>query len=378
MKVWPIFSFVILIHLALIGLLLFQPGCQSAGSAPQPEQTRSPAMAPTVAPPSLPAEPVRGLDPAFNAGLGGSPAAAGGGRQLSAPRRPDSTPLQQPDTGLLQPVLEPASDPFRLPGPTTEYEVVSGDTLSAIARKTGTDLSALLAANNLTRQSTIYVGQMLLIPDAGADVVVSPDRPGSVAPEPIGGREIEVRAGDTLSGIAARHGTTVSILKRLNGLSSDTIYVGQKLMTPDSGDSTPPTLPEPPAPTPVVTPSGAGRYTVKPGDTPSGIARSFGVSVASLMEANGISDARRMSVGRELVIPATGSAGGSARTTGAMTPAPVREPSLPEIGRGPSTAPERPVSPQTVDPLDTLESLDGDLPYTDVEEVTAEDPGAGN
>lgn len=373
MKVWPIFSFVIFLHLALIGLLLVQPGCQNAASPPQPEQTRAPALEPQRTPATAPAEPSRGLDPAFNGGLGAPPATVAAGRQLSAPRRPDPTPLRQPDTGLLQPVLEPASDPFRLPASGVQYEVVSGDTLSAIARKTGTDLASLLAANNLTRQSTIYVGQTLTIPAAGAGGSMAAEDSGSAAPEVAGGREITVRAGDTLSGIAARHKTTVSILKRLNNLSSDTIYVGQTLMAPDGGDVAPPTLPEPPVPAPVVTPSGAGRYTVKPGDTPSGIARAFGVSVAALMQANGITDDRRMSVGRELVIPASGAA-----PTGVLPPTPLREPSLPDMGRPASTVPARPVSTPPANPLDTLESLDGDLPYTDVEEVIAEEPGAGN
>lgn len=378
MKVWPIFSFVIFLHLALIGLLLFQPGCQTGASAPAPEQTRAPAVVPRSTPPSAPVQSPRGLDPAFNAGLAATAAPAAGGRTLSAPRRPDPSPLREPDTGLLQPVLEPASDPFRLDQPGSSYEVVSGDTLSAIARKTGTDLSSLLAANGLTRQSTIYVGQTLSIPAWGTAESAAPlAGPADAGPGPVGGREIVVRAGDTLSGIAARQGTTVSILKRLNNLSSDTIFVGQTLLAPDSGEAVPLALPESSSPVPAPTPSGAGRYTVKAGDTPSGIARSFGISVASLMQANGITDARRMSIGRELVIPAPG---GSGMGSGAPVPAPTpsREPSLPEIRRAPSPAPTQPALVQPVDPLDTLESLDGDIPYTDVEEVMVEDPGTGN
>ena len=40
-----------------------------------------------------------------------------------------------------------------------------------------------------------------------------------------------VKRGDTLSGIAAKHGTTVSKLKKLNGLSSDRLQIGQKIKT---------------------------------------------------------------------------------------------------------------------------------------------------
>jgi LysM repeat protein len=379
MKVWPIFSFVILIHLALIGLLMFQPGCQNAATGPSPEATRPSEPASMAGPAQPMPAPARGLDPAFNAGIGGSAPAAVGGRQLSAPRRPDPTPLREPDTGLLQPVLEPVTDSFSLPGPVADYTVVGGDTLSGIARKTGAELGALLRANNLTRESTIYVGQTLVIP-GGAGNAISTQAPVA-EPEPLGGREIEVRSGDTLSGIAARHGTTVSILKRLNNLSSDTIYIGQRLLTPDSGEGPSVPLPLPESPrveTPVL--SGANRYTVQAGDTPSGIARKFGISVAELMQANGITDARRMGIGRELVIPRAGGgvsgpsgAGSSPSSQGVTSP----EPRLPKLGQPAGPVPvARPSSTATA--LDSLESLDGDLPFAEVEEVIAEDPEAGN
>ncbi len=46
-----------------------------------------------------------------------------------------------------------------------------------------------------------------------------------------------VRQGDTLSGIAARYGTTVRDLKAANNLKSDLIKVGQALRIPDAGSA---------------------------------------------------------------------------------------------------------------------------------------------
>lgn len=43
-----------------------------------------------------------------------------------------------------------------------------------------------------------------------------------------------VKSGDTLSGIASKHGTTVAKIKSLNGLKSDLIQVGQKLKLNDA------------------------------------------------------------------------------------------------------------------------------------------------
>jgi len=44
-----------------------------------------------------------------------------------------------------------------------------------------------------------------------------------------GGRSITIRQGDTLSEIAARNGTTVKKLKRLNKISGSSIRAGKKI-----------------------------------------------------------------------------------------------------------------------------------------------------
>ncbi|MFP2962853.1 LysM peptidoglycan-binding domain-containing protein, partial [Myxococcus sp. 1LA] len=76
-----------------------------------------------------------------------------------------------------------------------------------------------------------------------------------------------VRRGDTLSALAQRFNTSVSSLAKSNGISNpNLIYAGQKLRIPDGFDA-------PRA-------SGGGRaassYTVKSGDTLSGIAGRYG------------------------------------------------------------------------------------------------------
>ena len=54
------------------------------------------------------------------------------------------------------------------------------------------------------------------------------------SPDPTpSGKTYTVRSGDTLSGIAARYGTTVAVLCQLNGISNPNyIYVGQVLKLP--------------------------------------------------------------------------------------------------------------------------------------------------
>ncbi len=58
-------------------------------------------------------------------------------------------------------------------------------------------------------------------------------RPSSSKPSRGSGREHVVESGHTLSAIASAYGTTVKAIKQANNLSSDSIYVGQKLFIPE-------------------------------------------------------------------------------------------------------------------------------------------------
>ncbi len=107
------------------------------------------------------------------------------------------------------------SEPVQAAPETFQYTVVSGDTLSGIAARFGTTYQELARINGIPDPDTIYPGQVLNIPDNGGS---------GVAPV------YTVASGDTLSGIAARFGTTYQELARINGIPDpDTIYPGQVL-----------------------------------------------------------------------------------------------------------------------------------------------------
>ncbi len=122
--------------------------------------------------------------------------------------------------------------------------------------------------NNLADPDLIYEGQVLLIPQGGASG-------GTIT--------YTVRAGDTLSEIAARYGTTVTELVRLNGIADrDRIYVGQVLLIPQGGC--------------------VDTYIVQSGDTLTQIASRFGTTVARLAGINGIRNTDRIYVGQVLTL----------------------------------------------------------------------------
>jgi N-acetylmuramoyl-L-alanine amidase len=95
-----------------------------------------------------------------------------------------------------------------------------------------------------------------------------------------------VRPGETLSGIAARYGTSVQRLASLNGIANPSrIFAGQRLRV--SGRA-----------------GGGGTHRVRPGETLSGIAARYGTSVRRLLGLNRISDPNLIIAGSHLKVPA--------------------------------------------------------------------------
>jgi LysM repeat protein len=107
-----------------------------------------------------------------------------------------------------------------------------------------------------------------------------------------------VASGDSLTRIARNHGTTVAELKSANGLTSDTIRIGQELIVPVGGAATGAGQTEKPSVTPV---SGV-THKVVAGDSLSRIARQHHVTIAALKAANGLNN-DTIRIGQELVIP---------------------------------------------------------------------------
>jgi LysM repeat protein len=133
--------------------------------------------------------------------------------------------------GLAFPDEAQACDPV--------YHVVkAGQNLTQIARYYGVTVNAIVRANNLWNPNFIYPGQVLLIPV-----------PCAPPPPPSGCTKIHiVKRGEYLKMIAARYGTTINTLVRLNGIKNpNLIYPGQRLKVPTPCPGPKPTPSPPPS-----------------------------------------------------------------------------------------------------------------------------------
>lgn len=116
------------------------------------------------------------------------------------------------------------------PKPTTSaltYTVVKGDILGKIANQHKISLADLMKWNHLDHH-IIYPGQKLKVSSSATSVEVGQKEESQIT-KPVSSSEYVVQKGDTLGHISSKVGMTVSALKELNNLSSDLIYVGQRL-----------------------------------------------------------------------------------------------------------------------------------------------------
>lgn len=193
---------------------------------------------------------------------------------------------------------------------TSTITVAPGDTLSEIADRNDVSVAQLLEWNDLDDPDRVFSGSTL--------IVSAPDISTTSAPEPDG--QHLVTAGETLSAIAARYGTSIGRLVAANALNNpDRIFVGQRLEL--SGDESASN----PAPEPV---AATRTHTVAPGDTLSGIAVQYSVRTAVLARDNGITDPDRIAVGMTLSIgtPAPSQAPAVTSPTPTTTPAATTAP----------------------------------------------------
>ena len=188
---------------------------------------------------------------------------------------------------------------------TDTYTVQSGDTLWGIANTHDTTVNNLKQINDLT-SDTIYVGQVLKLKQR------STTQQESSQPSQSNSSDFyTVKAGDSLWKIAMGNDLTVSHLKQMNNLTTNTIYVGQQLRIKEGQTNSQASKSNSQT---NQSSQNAGTYTVKAGDTLWGIANDHDTTVNALKQNNHLSS-DTIYVGQVLSLGQTASTGSHSQST---------------------------------------------------------------
>ena len=102
-----------------------------------------------------------------------------------------------------------------------------------------------------------------------------------------------MKKGETLSGIARKHHTSIMKLRQENGLKKgDVLKFGKALKVPTNTDTAK-----------VKAPTAFTKYVIKRGDTLSAIARKHHTTIAKIQTANGLKKGETIKVGQVLKVP---------------------------------------------------------------------------
>ena len=160
-----------------------------------------------------------------------------------------------------------------IPPYNEKYIVKEGDTLYSISKKTNVPIDKIKEINSLS-SNTIYKGQILYLNDN----------------KQIKDTEIYiVQKNDTLYQIAKNNNISVEDLKKINNLSTNQIYIGDKLLVPKKSEI-------------IEQDSEYDIYTVQKGDSLWQISNKYNISTKELIDINNLENLT-LQIGQKLLVP---------------------------------------------------------------------------
>ncbi len=164
--------------------------------------------------------------------------------QPSADPAADATAV--PEGATSEPAAEATADPNVAPtaepetsGPRGQvnHTVVAGDTISGLSLLYDIPAEVIVAANNLTNVDSLDLGQVLIIPAEGTEVVATavPSEGATAVPPVTEERSHVVQAGENLYRIGLNYGFTIEELATYNNIANPNVLeVGQVIKIPPS------------------------------------------------------------------------------------------------------------------------------------------------
>ena len=188
------------------------------------------------------------------------------------------------------------------------HKVSAGESLTAIARKYNISLHALAKENGLSITDGVLIGQTLKLPSdaktANTTMANTSSSPSVNKPE-----SYTVRAGDSLTSVAATHGLTVGQLASYNNLANDAhILIGQRLWLVAGKVKRQPVSAQQTSQATQSTKNNqstqsTATHRVQSGESLTAIARRYNISLHALAKENGLSVTDGVLIGQTLKLP---------------------------------------------------------------------------
>ena len=206
------------------------------------------------------------------------------------------------------------------------YTVKAGETISEIADRYGMSTNRLLELNGIRDPKGLQVGSRITVPTAGP---AKPSKPASAGlASSRGPANYTVKSGETISEIADRYNLSSERLLELNGIrDAKGLQAGSRITVPTAGPAKPSKPPVLPA---ISAAQGkALSHTVRPGDTLSDIANTYGVPVERIAALNGLKDPDNLVPDTQLKL---------------RNPPPLPKPAAKPVSRPPAKAASKPAA----------------------------------